>query len=48
MGGPYFSYAMLSKDQKELLYVHCFSFAPGITKRDIMQQLEQIARSISF
>jgi hypothetical protein len=48
MGGPYFSYAILSKDQKELLYVHCFCYAPGIQKRDIMQQLEQMARSISF
>lgn len=48
MGGPYFSYAILSKDQKDLLYVHCFSYAPGSQKRDIMQQLEQIVHSISF
>ena len=48
MGGPYFSYAILSEDQKSVLIVHCFTYAPGTTKRDLMQQLELIPQSVAF
>lgn len=48
MGGPYFAYAILGKDKKELLIVNCFVDAPSKEKRDLMQQLDLITSTIDF
>ena len=48
MGGPFISYIIHKPDTDELLFVDGFVHAPGKKKRDYMQQLEYIFRSIKF
>ncbi len=48
MGGPFISYMILSPDQKQLYFIDAFVFAPGKAKRDLIQQLEHLAKGISI
>lgn len=42
-GGPFFSYAILSSDQKEIVFIDAFVYAPGEPKQKHMQYLDHIA-----
>jgi len=44
-GGPFNSYAVLNKEQNEIIYVDVFVLAPGKDKRDMMMQLDYIVKS---
>ena len=48
MGGPFASYLIVSKDQKSLYFIDTFVYAPGKNKRDHMQELEHLVKSIAF
>ncbi len=48
MGGPFISYLLLSPDQKHLYFIDAFVFAPGKAKRDLIQQLEHLAKGITI
>lgn len=46
MGGPFISYLMLNESNGDLLFVDVFVHAPGKEKRNYMQQLERVVRTI--
>lgn len=48
MAGPFMSYLIHNPKSNELLFVDGFVYAPGETKRDMMQELEVILASIDF
>ncbi len=48
MGGPFISYSILDPKTNEILLVEGFIHAPSKDKRDYMQQLEHIFRTIKF
>lgn len=48
LGGPFVSYAILYPDRTRILFIDAFVFAPGKDKRNIVQQLEYIIRTIEF
>ncbi len=48
MGGPFLAYLIHNPSTNELLYVDGFVHAPGKKKRDYMQQLEYVLRSIKI
>lgn len=48
MAGPFISYLIHNPKTNELLFVDGFVYAPGETKRDMMQELEVILASIDF
>ena len=48
MAGPFMSYLIHNPKTNELLFVDGFVYAPGETKRDMMQELEVIMASIDF
>lgn len=48
MGGPFASYLILSKDKKHVFFIDTFIYAPGKKKRDKMQQLEYLVKSIKL
>lgn len=48
MGGPFISYAILSPDNQELIFIDGFVHAPGKKKRKFMQHLEYIFSSFQF
>ena len=48
MAGPFMSYLIHNPNTNELLFVDGFVYAPGETKRDVMQELEVILASIDF
>lgn len=48
LGGPFVSYAILSPDRTRIIFIDCFVFAPGKTKRNLIQQLEHIVRTLKF
>ncbi len=45
-GGPFVSYLLHNEKNGELLFVDAFVFAPGREKRDYMQQLDCIVKTI--
>ncbi len=47
-GGPFFTYGILSPDQKSILFVDVFVLAPGEDKKLPMQYLEEIVQSVKF
>ncbi len=48
MGGPYISYSILDPKSNEIVLVEGFVHAPSKKKRDYMQQLEYIFRSVKL
>lgn len=48
MGGAFVSYLILNPNSNELLFVDGFLHAPGEKKRDILQYIEHIIRTIKF
>jgi hypothetical protein len=48
MGGPFMSYAIVNPDKAELFVIDGFIYAPGITKRDEMQQIDLIAKNLNW
>ncbi|MCO6477023.1 MAG: DUF4837 family protein [Phaeodactylibacter sp.] len=48
MGGAFVSYLILNPNSNELLFVDGFLHAPGEDKRDLMQYIEHIIRTIKF
>lgn len=48
MGGPFVSYAVVNETSGEIFFADGFVFAPGKDKRDHMQYLEAICKTIKF
>ncbi len=48
MGGPFVSYFVLSDNLESIYIVDLFVYAPGEEKREYLQELEHIARSIEI
>ena len=48
MGGPFLTYLILSPDNKELIFIDGFVYAPGKKKRKYMQRLEHVLSSFRF
>jgi len=48
MAGPFMSYLIHNPETNELLFVDGFVYAPGETKRDVMQELEVILATVDF
>ncbi len=46
MGGPFYSYTMLSPDKKSCITVDGFVYAPQEEKRDYLREVESIVKSI--
>lgn len=46
MGGPFISYALLNEPKGEIIFIDAFVFAPGKDKRDYMQQLDYIVKTV--
>jgi len=46
MGGPFVSYLMLDEAKNEVIFIDVFVFAPGKQKRDFMQQLDIIVKTV--
>lgn len=44
-GGPFCTYIIVNENKRELIYIDTFVLAPGIKKRDYMQQLDFIIKS---
>lgn len=47
LGGPFAGYLILAPNQKDLYFIDTFVYAPGKSKRDLMQQLEFMVKSIT-
>ncbi|MCB0661138.1 MAG: DUF4837 family protein [Saprospiraceae bacterium] len=48
MGGPFVSLAIVNEDKGELLFLDGFIFSPGEPKRNSMQYMEAILKSVRF
>jgi hypothetical protein len=48
MGGPFVSLAMVNEKKGELFFIDGFIFSPGEEKRNSMQYMEAILRSVKF
>lgn len=48
LGGPFVSYAILYPDQRSYIFIDAFVFAPGVDKRDKIQQLEYTVNTLKF
>ena len=48
MGGPFLNYAILDRANERVLVVEGFCYAPAKQKRDLLFELEAIAKSILF
>lgn len=48
MGGPFFSYLILTPNQKEIIFIDAFVLAPGEDKRDMMQKLDHVVKKGRF
>ncbi len=48
MSGPYINYAFTDKENKQILIVEGFCYAPSKEKRDLMLELESIIKTIRF
>jgi hypothetical protein len=45
MGGPFVCYAMLDQEEKHVIYIYGFVFAPGKKKRNYVRQVDAILNS---
>ena len=48
MGGPFINYAIIDQPNKRILVIEGFCYAPAKQKRDLLFELEAIAKSILF
>ena len=48
MGGPFMSYVIVNQDEGRFLQVDGFIYDPGSKKRDLMQQIDLIVKSIKY
>lgn len=48
MGGPFISYAIVNETKGKLLVIDAFVFAPGVKKRDMLQQIDLIVKKIKW
>ena len=48
MSGPFINYAIFDKENKRILVLEGFCYAPSKEKRDLMFELESIIKSIQF
>lgn len=48
MGGPFQTYLIQTPKKDSLLYLDIFIYAPEMEKRNLMQQLEEIVRTLHF
>ncbi len=48
MGGPYASYLTVNPETNQLILVMGFIYAPGEKKRELMQNLEHVMRTVTF
>jgi len=48
MGGPFISYAIVNEDKGKVFVVDALFFAPGVRKRDFMQQIDLMVKSIKW
>jgi len=48
MGGPYATYVIHDKKSNELIFIDTFVYAPGRSKRDMMMQLDYIAKTLKI
>ena len=48
MGGPFVAYLMQSKNESELVFIFSFVLAPGQDKKEMVQQLDYIVKSITI
>lgn len=46
MGGPFVSYAILDEKAQSIIFINTFIFAPGKTKRNMLQQLDCIVGTL--
>ena len=46
IGGPYISYALYNESKGEIIYIDCFVMNIGKDKRDLMQEMEYIVKSL--
>ena len=47
-GGPFGSYMLHNKKAGEIVFITTFVYAPGTAKRDYMQELEYLVKTINF
>ena len=48
MSGPYVNYAFVDKENKRVLVMEGFCYAPSKEKRDLMLELEAIIKTVKF
>ena len=48
MGGPFISYALVNETTGKLLVIDSFIFAPGKKKRNSMQQIDLMVKSLKW
>jgi hypothetical protein len=48
MGGPFINASFLSKDKKQVITVDGFVYAPSLSKRDYVRQLEAIIHTLKL
>jgi len=48
MGGPFISYAIINESNQKMLVINALFFAPGVKKRDFMQQVDLMVKSIKW
>lgn len=46
MAGPFVSYAINLKESNKILYVYAFIYGPGLMKRNLIQQLDHIVKTL--
>lgn len=48
MGGPFISYSIVNQEKGKLLSIDAFVYSPGKEKRDFLQQIDTIVKSIKW
>lgn len=48
MAGPFVNYTVVDKENKRLIVVEGFTYAPSVNKRNFLFELEAIAKSLKF
>lgn len=48
MGGPFLSYAIVNEDLGKMIQIDGFILAPGKEKRDMMQQIDLVAKTVKW
>jgi len=48
MGGPFVSYLIPQEGEGNYIFIHCFVYAPGIEKKQFLQELEVVVNSFDF